>query len=153
MHIQSDPELIEGDEGEVVLNSKVPRGEDLLVKDYLLDNTPPPPPSVTTNTGNTPSIQPQPVQATPTSVPRTNTATLTHQPSSNEGNPSSVLPLDQPPSIRPVTPLSYRPQSSTQINTQTSSGIASHIIQSVSIKLFFSSLDNSSLMRKVSSAT
>ncbi len=36
---QSDPDMIEGDEGEVVAQDRILRGEDLLTREYLLTNT------------------------------------------------------------------------------------------------------------------
>lgn len=128
---QSDPELIEGDEGEVVLHSKVPRGEDLLIKDFLLDNTP----TKATDTSQA-EAEPPPAEAPPT-LPRASTATLTQHPPAERSAPSEPHPaVAPPPIIRPVTPLSYRPRSSAQITTS-NSGTELHLIICIQVLFIF----------------
>jgi len=99
----------------VVLGSKVPRGEELLIKSYLLDDSSGDSSASTDphNLQGPAAQQPAPKVAPPTSTDRPAIAALSQQPPIETSTPSvsggSEVP---PPIIRPVTPLSYRPQSS-----------------------------------------
>ena len=124
--MQADPDTIEGDEGEVVVPDKdVPRGETLLVKEYLARP-------------RTQSLSAKEKKGGARGGARSHSGATKEKGGAGGGDappppimsssPSPVPVLrahpaaDPAPSTRPVTPQSFRSHSSMAIHTSTTAG-------------------------------
>ena len=110
--------MIEGDEGEVVLQDETPKGETLLIKEYLLEV------GAEMNSLTTPSPMEVSELALDTSIKVTQGRELAVNGWLTVPRPVSSSAIHAGPEFRPVTPQSYRSKSSMEANTP---GMHEHI--------------------------